>query len=415
MLAVKTDSEKGGEGMELTLQVPKHAQEILEQLNNHGFEAYVVGGCVRDSLLHRVPGDWDITTSARPEQVKAIFGHTIDTGLQHGTVTIMRDKVGYEVTTYRIDGEYEDGRHPKEVEFTSNLLEDLKRRDFTINAMAYNPKEGLVDAFEGIQDLKEKRIRCVGNALERFTEDALRILRAIRFSAQLGFSIEESTWEAIKVIAPNLIHVSKERIQVELTKLLLSNHPDEIRKVFDRELDTRICADFPKINPVQIAIDPGLPKEKHMRWAALLRHQALEEAVAILRQLKLDNDTISKAKTLVQWWKRPIGADQTQIRKTMSQMAPELYDDLLILKASVGELELQAEGCVEDLDWVKAQSGEIRQRGDCVSLKELAVTGADLIQAGMKPGKELGETLKRLLELVLEHPEWNTKEILKKV
>ena len=133
--------------MELTMQVPKHAQEILEQLNNHGFEAYVVGGCVRDSLLHRVPGDWDITTSARPEQVKAIFGHTIDTGLQHGTVTIMRDKVGYEVTTYRIDGEYEDGRHPKEVEFTSNLLEDLKRRDFTINAMAYNPKEGLVDAF----------------------------------------------------------------------------------------------------------------------------------------------------------------------------------------------------------------------------------------------------------------------------
>lgn len=183
MLAVKTDSEKGGEGMELTVQVPKHAQEILEQLNNHGFEAYVVGGCVRDSLLHRVPGDWDITTSARPEQVKAIFGHTIDTGLQHGTVTIMRDKVGYEVTTYRIDGEYEDGRHPKEVEFTSNLLEDLKRRDFTINAMAYNPKEGLVDAFEGIQDLKEKRIRCVGNALERFTEDALRILRAIRFSS----------------------------------------------------------------------------------------------------------------------------------------------------------------------------------------------------------------------------------------
>lgn len=202
---------------------------------------------------------------------------------------------------------------------------------------------------------------------------------------------------------------------MELTKLLLSNHPDEIRKVFDRELDTRICADFPKINPAQIAIDPGLPKEKHMRWAALLRHQTPEEAVAILRQLKLDNDTISKAKILVQWWKRPIGADQTQIRKTMSQMAPELYDDLLILKASVGELELQAEGCVEDLDWVKAQSGEIRQRGDCVSLKELAVTGADLIQAGMKPGKELGETLKRLLGLVLEHPEWNTKEILKKV
>ena len=201
MLAVKTDSEKGGEGMELTLQVPKHAQEILEQLNNHGFEAYVVGGCVRDSLLHRVPGDWDITTSARPEQVKAIFGHTIDTGLQHGTVTIMRDKVGYEVTTYRIDGEYEDGRHPKEVEFTSNLLEDLKRRDFTINAMAYNETEGLIDIFGGLQDIGAKLIRCVGNPEERFGEDALRIMRAIRFSAQLGYEIHEDTEAAIRKLA----------------------------------------------------------------------------------------------------------------------------------------------------------------------------------------------------------------------
>lgn len=401
--------------MELSIPVP--VLDLMERLEDRGFEAWAVGGCVRDRLLGLAPHDWDLCTDALPGEIAQVFEDfpLVRAGEKHGTIAVVTGRQPVEITTFRTEGGYRDHRRPDWVHFEKSLREDLARRDFTINAMAYNPKEGLVDAFEGIQDLKEKRIRCVGNALERFTEDALRILRAIRFSAQLGFSIEESTWEAIKVIAPNLIHVSKERIQVELTKLLLSNHPDEIRKVFDRELDTRICADFPKINPAQIAIDPGLPKEKHMRWAALLRHQAPEEAVAILRQLKLDNDTISKAKTLVQWWKRPIGADQTQIRKTMSQMAPELYDDLLILKASVGELELQAEGCVEDLDWVKAQSGEIRQRGDCVSLKELAVTGADLIQAGMKPGKELGETLKRLLELVLEHPEWNTKEILKKV
>ena len=401
--------------MELSIPVP--VLDLMERLEDRGFEAWAVGGCVRDRLLGLAPHDWDLCTDALPGEIAQVFEDfpLVRAGEKHGTIAVVTGRQPVEITTFRTEGGYRDHRRPDWVHFEKSLREDLARRDFTINAMAYNPKEGLVDAFEGIQDLKEKRIRCVGNALERFTEDALRILRAIRFSAQLGFSIEESTWEAIKVIAPNLIHVSKERIQVELTKLLLSNHPDEIRKVFDRELDTRICADFPKINPAQIAIDPGLPKEKHMRWAALLRHQTPEEAVAILRQLKLDNDTISKAKTLVQWWKRPIGADQTQIRKTMSQMAPELYDDLLVLKTSVGELELQAEGCVEDLDWVKTQSREIRQRGDCVSLKELAVTGADLIQSGMKPGKELGETLKRLLELVLEHPEWNTKEILKKV
>ena len=183
------------------IQIPQHAKEILERLNQHGFEAYVVGGCVRDSLLGRQPEDWDITTSARPEQVKAIFGRTIDTGIQHGTVTIMRGKTGYEVTTYRIDGEYEDSRHPKNVEFTSNLTEDLKRRDFTINAMAYNPKEGLVDVFGGEEDLKAGIVRCVGFAMDRFTEDALRILRALRFSAQLGFGIEENTWNAIKRIS----------------------------------------------------------------------------------------------------------------------------------------------------------------------------------------------------------------------
>ena len=170
------------------IDMPTCVREIIEVLENAGFEAFAVGGCVRDAVLGRIPADWDITTSAMPEEVKALFSRTIDTGIQHGTVTVMKDHVGYEVTTYRIDGEYEDARHPKEVSFTSNLVEDLKRRDFTINAMAYNDRAGLVDEFDGIGDLEKGVIRCVGEPKDRFGEDALRMLRAVRFSAQLGFS-----------------------------------------------------------------------------------------------------------------------------------------------------------------------------------------------------------------------------------
>ena len=175
----------------ITINVPVDAARIIEKLEQAGYEAYVVGGCVRDSILGREPGDWDITTSASPEQVKAIFPRTIDTGIEHGTVTVMEHHVGYEVTTYRVDGRYEDGRHPSSVTFTRNLDEDLLRRDFTINAMAYNPRSGLVDRYDGMGDLKRGCIRCVGVPEERLGEDALRILRALRFASQLGFTIEE--------------------------------------------------------------------------------------------------------------------------------------------------------------------------------------------------------------------------------
>lgn len=214
---------------EIRLELPEKVRQIIEQIQKHGFEAYAVGGCVRDSLLGRTPDDWDITTSAKPQEVKAIFPRTIDTGIEHGTVTVMMGKEGFEVTTYRIDGAYLDGRHPESVEFSSNLVEDLKRRDFTINAMAYNEQQGLVDVFEGIEDMQRKVIRCVGNPKERFGEDALRMMRAIRFSAQLGFEIEEETYRAVEELAPTLEKVSMERIQVELVKTLLSAHPDYVR------------------------------------------------------------------------------------------------------------------------------------------------------------------------------------------
>ena len=200
--------------MEVKIPIPEEVNSILVKLQESGYEAYIVGGCVRDALLGREPNDWDITTSALPLEVKRIFVKTVDTGLQHGTVTVLAGGKGYEVTTYRVDGVYEDGRHPKEVTFTPSLREDLQRRDFTINAMAYREPGVLVDLFGGQKDLEDGVIRAVGDPSQRFSEDALRILRAIRFSAQLGYRIEEETLRAASELAPTLRKISAERIRV---------------------------------------------------------------------------------------------------------------------------------------------------------------------------------------------------------
>ena len=220
----------------LELQLPENVQKIITTLQMYGYEAYAVGGCVRDSLLNRTPGDWDITTSAMPEETKSLFDKTFDTGIEHGTVTVVFGREGYEVTTYRIDGEYTDSRHPREVTFTRSLKEDLLRRDFTINAMAYNDKDGLIDIFGGKEDLQRKCIRCVGNAKERFSEDALRILRGVRFAAQLGFDISEDTKEGMRELAPTLRNISAERIQVELVKMLTSDRPELLKMAWELKI-----------------------------------------------------------------------------------------------------------------------------------------------------------------------------------
>ena len=395
------------------IRVPADAEQIIEKLNEHGFEAYVVGGCVRDSLLGKEPEDWDITTSARPGEVKSIFSRTIDTGIQHGTVTVMLNRQGYEVTTYRVDGEYEDGRHPKSVDFTTSLLEDLKRRDFTINAMAYNSREGLVDAFGGIEDLENRVIRCVGSAVNRFTEDALRILRAVRFSAQLDFRIEDETYEAISIIAPNLEKVSKEWIATELTKLLLSSHPEKMKRVSDTGASRYVSEPFCRaaaLNKDELRPLGLLPAVKYMRWAGLLRREQGETAAAILRDLKMDCDTMDKVKILVSRWRIPISAEKPAIRRVMNQIPPDLLDSLLCFQ-EVFAAEL-GEGYRETLKAVKTLAEEIRRDGDPVNLKELAVDGRDLMAAGMKPGPALGKTLNALMEQVLEQPECNTREYL---
>ena len=399
--------------MGIEMRVPADAEQIIEKLNEHGFEAYVVGGCVRDSLLGKEPEDWDITTSAKPEEVKAIFSRTIDTGIQHGTVTVMLNRQGYEVTTYRVDGEYEDGRHPKSVDFTTSLLEDLKRRDFTINAMAYTGREGLVDAFGGMEDLENRVIRCVGSAVNRFTEDALRILRAVRFSAQLDFRIEDETYEAISLIAPNLEKVSKERIATELTKLLLSGHPEKMKRVSDTGASRYISEPFFKaavLSKGELRPLGCLPAVKYMRWAGFLRREQGETAADILRDLKMDCDTMDRVKILVSRWRTPIAAEKPAIRRVMNQIPGDLFDSLLCFQTVfAGEV---GEGYGETLETVKALAEEIRGAGDPVNLKDLAVDGRDLMAAGMKPGPALGKTLNALMEQVLERPECNERAYL---
>lgn len=417
------------------MNIPEPARKIIDRLNEHGYEAYVVGGCVRDMILKREPGDWDITTSARPEQVKALFTRTLDTGIQHGTVTIMVGKEGYEVTTFRVDGDYTDGRHPDTVTFTPSLEEDLKRRDFTINAMAYNHNTGLVDIFGGREDIEGKVIRCVGNPTERFTEDALRILRAIRFSAQLGFEIKDATRQAITEIAPNLVHVSKERIQVELTKLLLSDRPEAMKLVYETGISPYVSETFHKMGEMIGDMPVTVPAKKSLRWALFLRKGTPEQAVRILRDLKLDNDTIYQVKVLTGWIERSIcgeialpdemctrenaaelefmpGAEsKPQIRKVMSQMEPELFDDLLTLKMCLSE-DASDDRESRWLCRVRDLTEEIRSNRDCISLKTLAVSGHDIMGAGVKPGREVGNTLARLLDMVLEEPQRNTREYL---
>lgn len=391
----------------MEIRIPDDAVRIIEQLNEHGYEAYVVGGCVRDSLLGRMPEDWDITTSARPLEVKAIFKRTIDTGIQHGTVTVMADRTGYEVTTYRIDGEYADGRHPTSVDFTASLEEDLKRRDFTINAMACDSSGNLVDIFGGLEDLEKGVIRCVGSAVCRFTEDALRILRAIRFSAQLGFTIEEETRKAVALLAPNLIKVSRERIAVELTKLLLSDNPDRMRLVHDTGASRYISLKFQQAADLakeQLEPVRRLPAVKYMRWAGFLRYQPPGTAVDILQELKMDCDTMDRVKLLVSMWQKAILPQKVDIRRTMSGMSPEMFDSLLCFKEVFCDCET--------LPAVRLLAGEIRAAGDPLTLKDLAVSGRDLTAAGMKPGPELGRTLKLMLEEVLEYPEHNEKKYL---
>lgn len=434
----------------MKIQLPEKVNTIIQTLQEHGYEAYAVGGCVRDSLLGREPGDWDITTSASPDETKKLFARTVDTGIEHGTVTVLLGKEGFEVTTYRIDGKYEDSRHPTEVIFTRNLREDLLRRDFTINAMAYNDTEGIVDIFGGMDDLKRKIIRCVGNSRERFGEDALRIMRGVRFAAQLGFSLEKETKEAMTELAPTLEKISAERIQTELVKLLVSDSPELIREAYHLGITAVILPEFDEMmrtgqetkyhrydvgeHTVQAVCN--VPPDKVLRLTMLLHDVAKPEmktvdadgtahfkghdirgeqkAKEILRRLKFDNDTIHKVTKLVRWHDYRMPAEKKNVRKAMSKISAELFPMYLLVKRAdiLAHSMYRREEELENLSGLQKCYEEIVADHECVSLKQLAVTGTDLIGIGMKPGKQIGEVLNELLRIVLEYPEFNNKEHL---
>ena len=436
----------------LKIQIPNSVQFIIQTIEQAGFEAYAVGGCVRDSILGRTPDDWDITTSAKPEDIKRLFRHTVDTGIQHGTVTVLIKKECYEVTTYRIDGEYEDSRHPKAVNFTSLLSEDLRRRDFTINAMAYNDHKGLVDLFGGQEDLRQGIIRCVGNPEERFSEDALRIMRAVRFSAQLGYVIEENTRQAFQKLAHTLSRISVERIQVELTKLLVSDHPEYVlqlyqlglTKVFLPEFD--LMMDTYQNNPhhcysvgmhtikameqvsnnkvarlTMLLHDVGKPATKTTDDKGIDHfhgHPNLSSEMAkkILRRLRFDNDTISRVALLVLYhdYGNAVSATPAFTRKLINKVHLENFSLLLDIKRAdvMAQSEHSRQIKLEKLESLRRSYEEVLEQGMCICLKDLAITGTDLIKAGMKPGQELGKVLEQLLEVVLEDPDMNEKDKL---
>ncbi|MBR1849262.1 MAG: CCA tRNA nucleotidyltransferase [Lachnospiraceae bacterium] len=436
----------------IQITLPSDVKFIIEKLEAAGFEAYAVGGCVRDQIMGREPNDWDITTSATPYEVKDIFHKTVDTGLVHGTVTVILHGEGYEVTTYRIDGEYEDGRHPKQVSFTASLEEDLKRRDFTINAMAYNESHGLVDLFGGLEDLEKGVIRCVGEPMERFSEDALRMMRAVRFSAQFGYEIEEATREAVRKLAPTLEKVSVERIQVELTKLLTSGHPDFFRECYELGLTELFMPEFDACmtceqhNPHH-AYTVGehtligmqhVPADKVLRLTMLLHDigkvetkttdeagidhfrghpvKSAEMAKVILRRLRYDNQTIHDVVRLVEFhdWDIHIEARKKSVRKAVAKIGQDFFPEMfeINLADTLAQSDYLRKEKLEKLDALKALYQEILRDKECLTLKDLAVNGQDLMAAGVQPGKQIGQILNAMLQDVLEYPEHNDKEHL---
>ena len=436
--------------MSVSLTIPENVKIILKILNSAGHEAYIVGGCVRDAILGRTPGDWDITTSAMPEEVKALFRRTVDTGIKHGTVTVLIGGEGYEVTTYRIDGEYEDGRHPKQVTFTRSLSEDLLRRDFTINAMAYHPGTGLVDLFGGKEDLDARIIRAVGVPDDRFDEDALRILRAVRFSAQLDFGIEPATMKSIAEHAENLRLISAERIRVELTKTLISDHPEKFMTFHETGITSVLFPDFdqmlamPQDNPWHccdvgrhtMKVVCGVPADTVLRWTALLHDvgklwtktideegkahfyghakRSAEFAENFLRGLKFDNHTIDMVCLFTRHHDAWFDGSDKVTRKVISRVGKENFPALLMIARAdaMAKSDFAKAQLLPKYDTVAEGFRRIIAADQCTSLKELAVNGGDLIKAGIKPGKEMGELLQSLLTHVIDIPEDNVKEVL---
>lgn len=432
------------------MNIPEYAQVVADKLTDAGYEAYFVGGCVRDAIMGNVPNDFDITTNATPDEMKAVFSdmRIFLTGEKHGTVTVVSEGENVEVTTYRVDGEYKDSRHPESVSFTVNINEDLARRDFTMNAICYNT--AFVDPYGGREDIEKRIIRTVGNPDERFGEDALRIMRALRFASCLGFEIEEETKKSIHKNAHLLKNISVERIFVEFTKLLCGEYVRNILLEYydvigvfipeilpcvgfdqknayhiydvyehivraveasERDVKIRLCMFFHDIaKPMCFTIDE---KGGHFKGHD---EKSAEVAHAVLRRLKADNDTIHTVEILVKEHQRAIVPKKKYVKRCLAKITMPVFDLLLKVKyADTVAHSDKAKGNFEVLKKLEGLRDEIVKEGECISLKDLAVNGSDIIALGITDGKRIGEILKKLLEMVIDGEVENHKEKLMEI
>ncbi len=378
------------------MHIPQYVQDVISTLEAKGFEAYLVGGCVRDALLCRDCFDYDITTSALPSQVKsALFPiKVIDTGIAHGTVTTVLSEGNIEITTFRGEGIYTDHRHPDSVLFSNSLCDDLKRRDFTINSLAYNEKTGLIDLFSGKNDLELKLIRTVKDANERFNEDALRILRALRFSSCLGFEIEEKTATAIHKNYKLLSFVSKERIYSELKRLVCGeNAPTVLTQYFEVFNFILEIPETEKFYQTAAKTISNLPSDENLRIAGLFANLGLSKTATILSNLKSDTQSRNYICTLINHLDSEIG-DKISIKKLMSNLNPNILCDLIILKYAAGHITKS------ESEKLLTETRNIIKNGECYCLSQLKISGDDLYSLGFS-GKQIGDALNLLLDKVI--------------
>ena len=436
--------------MELDITLPTPVARALSVLEACGYEGYTVGGCVRDSLLSRTPNDWDITTNATPEEMKVCFKgfRVIETGIRHGTLTVIVDGMQLEITTYRNDGEYLDNRHPVQVTFSKNIEDDLSRRDFTVNAMAYHPQKGFVDLFGGREDLQNRIIRAVGDAKTRFEEDGLRILRAIRFASVLDFDIAEDTAKAVHACKNLLSGIAAERIREELCKLICGRGavrilreyidvisvflPELVRcvgfeqntkyhcyDVFEHTLQAlALCEDYDLVTRLGILLhDIGKPlcytedeQGGHFKGHAPVGVEITKE---VLSRLRFDNETIRRMELLVEWHDIPLSAEKKRVKRLLQKLSDA--DILRLLEIKRCDRLAHAPDFREmppDLALIPSVMEEIRAEDACLSLRTLAIGGDDLMALGVPKGKQIGELLHALLDDVIEERLPNEKEAL---
>lgn len=381
----------------MKVEIQKEAYEVIQKLNSQGFRAYLVGGCLRDYLMGFFPSDFDVATDAKPQQVMSLFEKVIPTGISHGTVTVIISGVKIEVTTFRIDKQYKAHRWP-EVEFTDSLFEDLKRRDFTINALAYHPEEGLIDFFGGIDDLKNKIIRCVGDAKDRFFEDALRILRCIRFASQLSFMIDEKTFEALKSMSFLLNNISKERINAELTKIINSkNCKYGLKLLHDSGVGQIIINRFDDIykSLSKIDFDEIVNLKVPSFFSVLADSKAIEET---MRSLKYDKKSIKFAKR-IGFYLQDENINVMKIKKIFFENPKDAEHIILCLAKLKNDFE------------IISLYNDLKEKNELLEKKDIRIDGNDLIAAGLN-GTAIKDVLQKTYDYVLLHPEKNNKEEL---